>query len=276
MSVWDFTGKRIIISGCYSGMGEAAAQELVRLGGEVHGIDYKPSAVPMASFTEVDLRDPKSIDAAVAKIGGPVDALFNCAGVAHSFPPLEVMKVNFIGLRHLTEAVLPLMKEGGSITSISSNGGLGWTQRIPVLMEFIAQSDYASALAWCESHLDIVDAGYGFSKEAVIAWTLLRCFDLVKRGIRINCTLPGPTQSPMMKDIESVTPASILEAAAQPSGRRSAPVEQAYPLIFLGSDAASYISGLAMNVDLGFLGSVMTGQVDMRKMMGGMEQSSAA
>ncbi len=276
MSVWDFTGKRVIISGCFSGMGEAAARELVRLGAEVHGFDYKRSEVPMASFTEVDLREPASIDAAVAKVGGSVDALFNCAGLAHTFPPLDLMKVNFIGLRHLTETVLPLMKAGGSVTSISSNGGLGWTQRIPVLMEFIAQPDYASAVAWCESHADTVLEGYGFSKEVLICWTLLRCYDLVKRGIRINCTLPGPTDSPMMKDIEKVTPASVLEAAAQPSGRRSTPAEQAYPLIFLGSDAASYISGLALNVDLGFLGSVMTGQIDMRAMMGdSMDRTSA-
>lgn len=276
MSVWDFTGKRVIISGCFSGMGEAAAKELVRLGAEVHGIDYKRSTVEMASFTEVDLREQASIDAAVAKIGGPIDALFNCAGLPQTFPSIDLMKVNFIGLKHLTEAVLPLMKEGGSITSISSNGGLGWTQRIPLLMEFIAQPDYAAGVAWCEAHPEAVLEGYGFSKEAVIAWTLLRGYDLVKRGIRINCTLPGPTQSPMMDELVKVVPAAVLEAAAQPSGRRSTPVEQAYPLIFLGSDAASYISGLALNVDLGFLGSVMTGQIDMRSMMGGMDQSSAA
>lgn len=271
MSVWDYTGKRVVISGCYSGMGEVAAQELVRLGAEVHGFDYKPSAVPMASFTQVDLREPDSIDAAVAGIGGPVDALFNCAGLAPGFAPLDLMKVNFIGLRYLTEAVLPLMKEGGSITSISSLGGLGWTRRIPLLMELIAQPDYASAAAWCEARPDTVLEGYGFSKEVLIAWTQLRCYDLVKRGIRINCTLPGPTQTPMMDDIEKVTPPAMLEASAQPSGRRSTAAEQAYPLIFLGSDAASYISGLALNVDLGFLGSVMSGQIDMGVMMGGTE-----
>ncbi len=276
MSVWDFTGKRVIITGCFSGMGEAAARELVRLGAEVHGFDYKRSEVPMASFTEVDLREPASIDAAVAKVGGPVDALFNCAGLPQTFPAIDLMKVNFIGLRHLTEAVLPLMKEGGSITSISSNGGLGWSQRMPVLMEFIAQPDYDGAVAWCEAHSEVVQEGYGFSKEAVIAWTMLRCYDLVKRCIRINCTMPGTTQSPMMAEFKKVVPASVLEAAAQPSGRYSTPVEQAYPLIFLGSDAASYISGVALNADLGFLGSVMTGQIDMQAMMAGAEQSPAA
>ena len=272
MSAWDFTGKRIVISGCYSGMGEATARELVRLGAEVHGMDYRRAEVAMASFTEVDLRQPASIDAAVAKIGSPVDALFNCAGLAHTQPPLDLMKVNFIGLRYLTEAVLPLMREGGSITSISSNGGLGWTQRMPVLMEFIAQPDYASAVAWCESHTDTVFEGYAFSKEALIAWTMLRCFDLAKRGIRINCTMPGPTQTPMMNEIEKVTSKAVLDTSAQPSGRRATAEQQAYPLIFLASDAASYISGQALSVDMGFLGSMMTGQLDMSAMMSAMEQ----
>lgn len=276
MSVWDFTGKRVIVSGCFSGMGAATAEELVKLGAEVHGFDFKQSEVPMASFTEVDLREPASIDAAVAKIGGPVDALFNCAGLAHTYPALDLMKVNFIGLRHLTEAVLPLMKEGGSITSISSNGGLGWTQRMPVLMEFIAQPDYASAVAWCEAHTDTVFEGYAFSKEAVIAWTMLRCFDLVKRGIRINCIMPGPTQTPMMDDIEKVTSKAVLDTAAQPSGKRATPVQQAYPLIFLGSDAAGYISGQALSVDMGFMGSMMTGQLDMSAMVSATEQRPEA
>ena len=209
--------------------------------------------------------------AAVAGVGGQVDALFNCAGLAHTHAPLDLMKVNFIGLRHLTEAVLPLMKEGSSITSISSNGGLGWTQRMPVVMEFIAQPGYATAVAWCEAHPDAVHEGYAFSKEAVIAWTMLRSFDLSKRGIRINCTMPGPTQTPMMDDIEKVTSKAVLDTSAQPSGKRATPEQQAWPLIFLGSDAAGYISGQALSVDMGFLGSMMTGQLDMSAMMSAME-----
>src|SRR5260370_9813156 len=57
---------------------------------------------------------------------GKVDALFNCAGLPQTFPPLDVMKVNYIGTRYLTERVLPLMPGGSAICSISSNGGLGW------------------------------------------------------------------------------------------------------------------------------------------------------
>ena len=78
--ILGYTSKRVIITGCFSGMGEAAAKLLIDLGAEVHGFDYKPSALPLASFTQVDLRDPASIEAGVAAVGGKIDALFNCAG----------------------------------------------------------------------------------------------------------------------------------------------------------------------------------------------------
>ena len=55
---------------------------LIELGAEVHGFDYKESTLPLASFTQVDLRDPASIEAGVAGLGGGrIDALFNCAGL---------------------------------------------------------------------------------------------------------------------------------------------------------------------------------------------------
>src|ERR1700740_2963104 len=110
MSDWlSYKNKRVVITGCFSGMGEATARLLLSLGAEVHGLDYKDSSLPFASFTNVDLRDPASIEAAVNKIGGKVDPLFNCAGLPQTFPAMDVMKVNFLGTRHLTETVLPLM-----------------------------------------------------------------------------------------------------------------------------------------------------------------------
>jgi NAD(P)-dependent dehydrogenase (short-subunit alcohol dehydrogenase family) len=97
---------------------------------------------------------------------------------------------------------------------------------------------------------------------------------LIKRGIRINCTMPGPTQTPMMKQFEAATAAAVLEAAAQPINRRATPEEQAAALVFLNSDVASYINGVALPVDGGFLGGVATGQVDLSVMMSGAAKSA--
>ena len=109
---------------------------------------------------------------------------------------------------------------------------------MPVHMEFLRAATFAEAVTWAEQHADIVREGYALSKEAVIVWTMMSSSRLIKRGIRINCTAPGPTQTPMMKEFESATPKAILTMAMQPIDRRSTPQEQAGPLVFLNSPAA--------------------------------------
>lgn len=264
----SYKNKRVIITGCFSGMGEATSKVLLKLGAEVHGLDYKDCTLPLASFNKVDLRDPASIDAAVKKIGGKVDGLFNCAGLPQTFPPLDVMKVNFLGTRHLTERVLPLMSEGSAIASISSTGGIGWSRHVPQIMEMLKTPSYEDGLKWCERNPEIVGSAYAFSKEAVIVWTMMMGCSLIKRGIRINCTLPGPTQTPMMKEFEAATAKSVLDAVLQPIGRRSTPEEQAGALVFMNSSEATYLNGVALPVDGGFMGGIATGQIDLRAMMG--------
>ena len=266
-----YKNKRVIVSGCFSGMGEATARRLVSLGAEVHGLDYKPTALDLASFNQVDLRDPASIEAAVGKIGGKVDALFNCAGLpgakAGGAAALDVVKVNFLGTRKLTETVLPLMSKGSSIASIASTAGLGWSRRVPTVMELVTSPSFDDGFKWAEAHQDVVAEGYAFSKEAIIVWTMFRSAHLIKQGIRINCTLPGPTQTPMMNSFEAASPLEVIDAAAQPINRRATPDEQAGPLVFLNSDGATYVNGVVLPVDGGFMGGVATGQVDMSTMV---------
>ena len=267
----DFLGyknKRVVVSGCFSGIGEATARLLLQLGAEVHGLDYKPSKLELASFRQIDLREPASIDAAAAAIGGKVDALFSCAGLPQTSPPLDVMKVNYAGTRRLTERIVPLMSEGGAIASVASIAGLGWSRRVPVLMELLQIDNYEAAVQWCEGHADVVREGYSFSKEAVVVWTMMTATSLIKRGIRMNCTMPGPTQTPMMAHFEAASQPSVLEAATQPINRRSRPEEQAAPLIFLNSGLASYMNGLALPVDGGLMGGIATGRIDPRTLMG--------
>ncbi|GLR67105.1 3-alpha-hydroxysteroid dehydrogenase [Acidocella aquatica] len=263
----SYAGKRVVVSGCFSGMGEATARSLLELGAEVHGLDYKDTNLNLASFTKVDLRDPASIDAAAASIGGKIDALFNCAGLPQTFPAIEVMKVNYMGTRRMTEQLLPYMGEGSAIVSISSNGGLGWSQRIPLLIQVLQIDGFEAAVKWTEEHSSDVAEGYALSKELIILWTMMMGVPFIKRGIRINCTQPGPTQTPMMKDFETATPAGVLTGAMQPINRRSTPQEQANALIFLNSDLATYINGVSLPIDGGFMGGLATGQIDITAMM---------
>ncbi|MFA7585000.1 MAG: coniferyl-alcohol dehydrogenase [Novosphingobium sp.] len=272
--ILGYKGKRVIVSGCFSGMGQATARLLIDLGAEVHGFDFKDVDLPLASFNKVDLRDPASIEAGVAAVGGKVDALFNCAGLpgGGGFPALDTMKVNFIGTRHVTECVLPLMGPGGAIVSIASTGGLGWSRRIPVHMQLLQTKGFQGALDWCEGNMDQVSEGYAFSKEAVIVWTQFMGAHLIKKGIRINCSLPSPTQTPMMKTFHETSGKAVVDAAAEPLGRYTTPEEQAGPLVLICSDAASVVNGVVLPVDGGFMGGLATGQVDISAMMSGQKK----
>ncbi len=272
--ILGYKGKRVVVSGCFSGMGEATAKILLSLGAEVHGFDFKDVDLPLASFNKVDLRDPASIEAGVAAVGGKIDALFNCAGLpgGGGFPPLDTFKVNFAGTRHVTDCVLGHMGQGGAIISISSTGGLGWSRRIPVHMGLLQTQGFAGAVAWAEANMDQVGEGYAFSKEAVIVWTQFMGAQLIKKGIRINCSLPSPTQTPMMKIFHETSGKAVVDAAAEPLGRYTTAEEQAGPLVLMCSDAASVVNGVVLPVDGGFMGGLTTGQVDISKMMGGAAQ----
>ncbi len=267
--VLGYHGKRVIVSGCFSGMGEAVARALLGLGAEVHGLDYKQSALPLSSFKLTDLRDPTSIESAVAAIDGPIDALFNCAGLAGggAFSPMDTLKVNFIGTRHLTECIIPRMPAGSAIVSIASTGGLGWSQRVPLHMELLQTTGFQEATAWAEAHLTDVAEGYGFSKEAVIVWTQYRGAQTIKRGIRINCTLPSPTQTPMMAAFHQTAGKAVVDAAAEPLGRYTTPEEQAGGCILLNSKLASVVNGSVLPVDGGFMGALAMGQIDLSRLM---------
>lgn len=248
-----YVGKRVIVSGCYSGIGYAAARQLIELGAQVHGFDRKTCDLDLAAFTLVDLRERESIEASIAALGGRYDALFNCAGIPPGAPPMVVMKVNYIGTRHLTEGILPLLAAGGAIVNIASTGGMGWQQRLPDLLDLIAADDFEAGLNWCAVHADMMAEGYRFSKEAIIVWTMAQSSVLIRRGIRLNATLPGAVQTPMLEEIEKVTPTHVIDQTAVQIGRRSSADEQAAALLFLNSSRASYLNGAVLPVDGGFM-----------------------
>lgn len=258
----SYVGKRVVVTGCYSGIGCATAARLIELGAVVHGLDLRPNALALASFAAIDLRDPRSITDGVDAIDGPIDALFNCAGIAPGPVPLDVMTINFVGTRALTERVLERMTAGGAIVNVASNGGAGWAARLPLLLEFVATASFDEAANWYAQRIDALPNAYSLSKEAIIVWTMTASSDLIRRGIRMNCTCPGAVQTPMLEEIERSTPPALIDIVAQPIGRRSSAEEQTGPLLFLNSEAASYVNGAVLPVDGGFIGARTTGKID--------------
>lgn len=263
-SVWDYEGARVVVSGGGgSGMGAAAVTELTRLGAEVHVIDLREPPCDVASYHHVDLLDPSATEDAIDAIGGEIHSLFNCAGLPGSkFPDIDVMTVNLLAARHLAELVAPRMPSGGSIATISSSAGVGWLGNVAKWLPLVTTKGFAAGREWLESHPEEIAGGYAPSKEAIIVWTAWASFGFAERGIRVNSIAPGPTETPMMPDFEAFAGKEFMDSFPIPLGRRSTPEEQAYPLIFLNSRAASFITGENIITDGGTIGAIMTGNID--------------
>jgi NAD(P)-dependent dehydrogenase (short-subunit alcohol dehydrogenase family) len=252
-----YAGKHVVVAGGGgSGMGAAAAALVRDAGGDVTVLDLRePEVSDGIAFERVDLGDPDAIDRAVDRIGDHVDALFNCQGVAGSAEGArssDIMRVNFLGVRHLSERVLPRIPSGGAVVSIASVGGLGWERRREPIDELLAAEGFAAGLEWVEARsADLLaqpfPRAYSFSKQALIVWTMRRAVSAIERGVRVNCSSPGSTRTAMAADF----PQDGVEYISRPIGRASSPEEQAWPLVFLNSDAASYVNGTNLVVDGG-------------------------
>lgn len=253
----------MVSGGGGAGMGAAVVRQLQELGAEIHVLDLKDPPVEVASHHRVDLREPSSVDAVVQSIGGPIDALFNCAGLPG--PPwsdLETMMVNFVATRHLTDVVTERMGPGGAVVSISSAAGASWASNVAKWMPLVTTTSVDEARQWLVEHPEEITSGYAPSKEAIIIWSIWRSFELGKRGIRINCTSPGPTATPMLPAFEEQMGKAFMDNYPIPLGRRSTPDEQAYPLVFLGSPAAAAITGENLMTDGGTMGALAVGTLD--------------
>jgi NAD(P)-dependent dehydrogenase (short-subunit alcohol dehydrogenase family) len=260
----DYAGKRAVVTGAFSGIGEATARLLVDLGVQVTAVDIKETRVPVARRLQVDLRDKLAIEEAAAQLG-PIDALFSCAGVpgppfagGSTLPPIDVMVVNFVGPRHLSELTAPAMPPGSAIAYVASASGVAWQQNLASFLPLVVTNSFDAGKAWCEANPGIIAKDtYFLSKEVINAWTAWRSSSLIREhGIRINCTNPGSVETPMMDVFRTLIP----DPPGGPIGRMSTPEEQAWPLLVLNSPRFSYVTGQSFLIDGGMFGAVYTGQ----------------
>ena len=244
-------------------MGAAVVRQLEPLGAEIHVIDLKEPPIEVAGFHATDLKDPDAIAAAVDAVGGRIDALFNCAGLPGGrFSDFDTMLVNFVGQRHLADLVVERMEPGGAIASISSGAGASWLANVEKWKPLVTTEGFAAGRQWLEDHPEEIATGYAPSKEVIIVWTVWKSLALAARGIRINCTLPGPTDTPMMPDFEEQMGKAFMDNYPIPLGRRQTPDEQAAPLVFLNSPAASAITGESILTDGGTMAALSVGTLD--------------
>jgi NAD(P)-dependent dehydrogenase (short-subunit alcohol dehydrogenase family) len=253
---FTYNGKRALVVGGATGMGAAAAEVARDAGAEVVVMDRADVTLPGVKAIRLDLSDKASIDAAVDECGGPVDALFSCAGVADGTPGIE--RINFIGHRHLIDRVraADMLPSGSAIGFISSAAGLGWEANLEPLNEFLAIDDFDAATRWAQEH---DKASYIWSKQAINAYVAREAFGLLKRGIRINAILPGPTDTPLARANEEQWLGFGADYRAEAGIEASSPLEQAYPLVFLCSAAASGITGITLVTDAGYFAAGVSG-----------------
>jgi NAD(P)-dependent dehydrogenase (short-subunit alcohol dehydrogenase family) len=259
MTLFDafrYDGKRALVVGGASGMGAAVAQLVQDAGAEVVVMDYAEITLPGAKAIHVNLAEQSSIDAALAECGGPVHALFSCAGVADGTPNIE--KINYVGHRYLIDQLRSkgMLPRGSAIGFISSAAGLGWEANLEELKEYLDITDFDAASKWAHEHMK---ADYMHSKQAICAYVASRAMDFLKEGIRINAICPGPTDTPLAQANKEMWLGFGSDYRDAVGVGASTPLEQAYPLVFLCSEGASVITGQTLITDAGYFASGLTG-----------------
>ena len=251
-----YDGKRALVVGGATGMGAAAAELVKDAGAEVIVMDRAEVSLPGVKAIQLDLSDKASIDAALGELGGPIDALFSCAGVADGTPGIE--RINFIGHRYMIDRLLAddLLPRGSAIGMISSAAGWGWRQNMTKLDEYLAITDFDEAAKWAQ---DNGHADYMWSKLSVCAYVARQAMPLLARGVRINAILPGPTNTPLAQANKEMWLSFGQDYRDEVGVEASTPLEQAYPLVFLCSAGASGVTGITMVTDAGYFAAGTSG-----------------
>ncbi|WP_375573093.1 SDR family oxidoreductase [Ahrensia marina] len=241
-----FNGHHVVVTGAAAGIGLAATLRFADEGANVLAIDRDPQALHAAlgetsravTPAAVNVTDEAAIGAAMATLPN-VDVLFNCAGVVVGGTLLETSMedwdrsflVNATGSFLMAKAVLPAMLErgGGAIVNMAS----------------IVSSEKGLPNRFA----------YGASKAAVIGMTKSIAADYVSQGIRCNAICPGTVDTPSLhqrlRDTGDFDAAMKAFVARQPMGRLATADEIAALVLYLASDAATFMTGQAVAIDGG-------------------------
>ena len=145
----DYSGRRVVVTGCASGIGRCLTDLLLEAGAEVVGLDRTPVRIAGVDVRSVDLASTTSVAEAAGAIDGEVHALFNVAGLSGAVPPETVVGINFWGTRELTELLVDRIPAGGAVVTTGSIAGSHYRARRELVAELSALPDRDAALAWC-------------------------------------------------------------------------------------------------------------------------------
>jgi NAD(P)-dependent dehydrogenase (short-subunit alcohol dehydrogenase family) len=250
--------RRVVVVGAASGIGAATAAHFHALGDHVLAVDRRPHATPASEYADCDLARPEDIAGLLSRIGSGWNVLAHVAGVPGTAPAADVLKINYLGLRLMIEGMLPLMNPAGAVVTVGSTAALGWEQRIDELSGLLAADGTDAVEQWCAKQDPVMS--YYTSKQAVILYTKrIAGFAWAKYGIRANVVSPGPVETNILADFEATIGREALEAARRSVGRH-ATVDDIVPVIeFLASERARWINGQDIQVDGGYIASLIAG-----------------
>ncbi len=245
-------GKTIVVTGTSSGIGAEVARLVRFQGAKVIGMDRNDPSLTLDGFVKADLGTVAAIDAAVAQLPAHIDAFCNVAGVPGTADGDLVARVNYLGLRHLTEAVLPRMPRGGSIVNVASILGAEWPLRLDLHKELAAVKGFEGGAAWLREHPVPHETCYQYFKEALIVWNTTQSQEwFMGKGVRMNCVAPGPVFTPILGDFVSMLGEERIQKDAHRMLRPAYADEVAAVIAWLCSDAARWVSGVNIPVDGG-------------------------
>lgn len=248
----NFHGRTIVVTGASSGIGAETARYLRFSGARVIGMDRNEPMLTLDGFVKADLSEQAAIDAAVRELPDRVDHLCNVAGVPGTAPVDLVARVNYLGLRHLSQRVLERMPAGGAIVNVSSILGAEYPARLEQHKALAAVAGFEAGLAWLARHPVPQETCYQYFKEALIVWSAAQSQKVFKEhGVRMNCVAPGPVFTPILGDFVSMLGEERVNKDAHRMKRPALADEVAPVIAFLCSDAARWVSGVNLPVDGG-------------------------